>query len=110
MTTAPHPPRAIIVGASSGIGEALARQLGAEGWGLGLAARRGERLATLAGEISSRTRGRTVIHRTIDLRDPGAAIAVAAMRHFEADGPGTSSTFPRWRLVVWLLRIFPDTS
>ena len=38
------------------------------------------------------------------------AIAVAAMRHFEADGPGTSSAFPRWRLVVWLLRIFPDTS
>ena len=38
------------------------------------------------------------------------AIAVAAMRHVEADGPGTSSAFPRWRLVVWLLRIFPDTS
>jgi NAD(P)-dependent dehydrogenase (short-subunit alcohol dehydrogenase family) len=27
MTTAPHPPRAIIVGASSGIGAAAARQI-----------------------------------------------------------------------------------
>ena len=76
MPTAPPAPSAIVIGASSGIGEALARQLGAEGWALGLAARRGERLAALAGELLSRHPGRTVIHRTIDLRDPEAAIAV----------------------------------
>lgn len=75
MTAALPTKRAIIVGASSGIGEALARHLAAAGWALGLAARRGERLAALTGELSSRHPGGHAIHRTIDLRDPDGAIA-----------------------------------
>ena len=42
---------ALIIGGSSGIGEALARKLSSEGWKLGLAARRTERLQALSNEI-----------------------------------------------------------
>ena len=42
---------ALITGASSGIGEHLARELARQGWNLGLAARREERLQALANEI-----------------------------------------------------------
>jgi short-subunit dehydrogenase len=44
--------RAILVGASSGIGAALARQLAGEGWTLALLARRTDRLAALCDEIN----------------------------------------------------------
>jgi NADP-dependent 3-hydroxy acid dehydrogenase YdfG len=44
---------AIITGASTGIGHALARELGKRGWAVGLLARRGELLADLAGEIAA---------------------------------------------------------
>ena len=40
--------RAIVVGASSGIGEALARRLSREGYRVGLVARREERLEALS--------------------------------------------------------------
>ena len=40
--------RAIIIGATSGIGQALARKLAAEGYRVGIAGRRGERLAEIA--------------------------------------------------------------
>ncbi|ELY49659.1 SDR family NAD(P)-dependent oxidoreductase [Natronolimnohabitans innermongolicus] len=42
---------AIIVGGSSGIGEALARELAAEGYEIGLAARRTERLQAIGSEL-----------------------------------------------------------
>jgi short-subunit dehydrogenase len=43
--------KAIVIGASSGIGEALARKLAAEGYEVGLAARSLDRLETIAGEL-----------------------------------------------------------
>lgn len=45
--------RAILIGASSGIGAALARQLASEGWTLALLARRADRLSALAEEINA---------------------------------------------------------
>src|SRR5215472_14545262 len=55
---------AIIIGASSGIGEALAHQLHREGWRLGLLARRLDRLDALRQILAPRTivRGIDVTH------------------------------------------------
>lgn len=60
----PHP-RAIIVGASSGIGEAIARKLAREGYMLALLARREEALKSIASEINEQageTRARFYPH------------------------------------------------
>lgn len=74
-------PVAIVVGASSGIGEAVARDLARRGWRVGLAARRAEKLAALAAEIGG---GAAVA--VVDLDAPEAArVALAGL----ADTLGT---------------------
>lgn len=69
----------LITGASSGIGEATARDLAAAGAKLFIGARRGERLKALADEL-----GAAVAWRTLDVTDPADfdAFADAAEERF----------------------------
>jgi hypothetical protein len=63
---------AIVTGASSGIGRALALELASRGWDLGLSARREDALAELAAEIRARHPDRRVVVKALDVRDPDA--------------------------------------
>ena len=67
---------AVVTGASSGIGWALARALAAEGCKVGLVARRREQLADLSAQIEKS--GGTVAHAVADVAERDQA--VAAMR------------------------------
>jgi uncharacterized protein len=66
---------AVITGASSGIGEAFARQLAARGHGVFLVARREDRLRTLADDIE-RLHGVRAEVAAADLEDPAAVEAL----------------------------------
>ncbi|MGA9373544.1 MAG: SDR family oxidoreductase, partial [Mycobacterium sp.] len=69
---APHPDaRAVVTGASQGIGEALALDLAARGHHLIITARRGDVLTKLAERITA-LHGVTVEVRAVDLADPAA--------------------------------------
>lgn len=61
--------RAILVGASSGIGAALAHRLADEGYQIALLARRAEMLETLTNEINSKHGATRAIHYVHDVTD-----------------------------------------
>ncbi len=73
MTTSLEGTVALITGASSGIGEATARSLAANGAKVAVAARRLERLERLASEIGGR--GHTALAIQADIADQEQAIA-----------------------------------
>ncbi|MEW6270736.1 MAG: SDR family NAD(P)-dependent oxidoreductase [Thermodesulfobacteriota bacterium] len=60
---------AIVTGATSGIGRALAAELARRGWALGLCARRAELLAEVQREIAAGTSGARVETEVLDVTD-----------------------------------------
>jgi uncharacterized protein len=65
-----------VTGASSGVGEAFAARLAAEGWDLHITARRGDRLRALARQLTDRHGVRVQVHPA-DLTDPGDLASLA---------------------------------
>ena len=82
MSTTENPGRvAVITGASSGIGEATARALVADGYGVALLARRAERIQALAEELGDRA-----IAVPADVTDRDALVAAAGRVQDELGG------------------------
>ncbi len=81
LSSALKPPKgAIIVGASSGIGAALARRLAREGYGLALLGRRAEPLEALCAQINTEAgvlRARAYVHDVTQYADVPAAFQTA---------------------------------
>ena len=84
MSTQPTPGRvAVITGASSGIGEATARALAADGYRIALLARRADRIQTLADEL-----GDAAIAVEADVTDRDSLVAAAQRVRNELGGDG----------------------
>ncbi|KAA1418906.1 SDR family oxidoreductase [Nocardioides humilatus] len=66
----------LITGASSGLGEEMARQFADLGYDLAITARRTDRLDALAAEITGKHADRTVVTKALDVNDDDAVFAV----------------------------------
>lgn len=76
MTSLAQRPIAIVTGASSGIGLAIARRLAADGYDLAICARRAERLNEAADAL--RRQDVDVLAQTVDLRDEAQILSFFA--------------------------------
>jgi NADP-dependent 3-hydroxy acid dehydrogenase YdfG len=81
MSNYDHGRVAVVTGASSGIGEATARALTADGYRVALLARRGDRIAALADEL-----GNGAIAIAADVTDRDSILAAAQRVHQEWGG------------------------
>jgi NAD(P)-dependent dehydrogenase (short-subunit alcohol dehydrogenase family) len=90
--------RALVTGAGSGIGEAVARGLHAEGGEVVLADAVGERVQALAGELGSRARA-----LTLDVREEDAVAGAMGDLHVLVNvaGIGSTTNAPDTPLEVW---------
>ena len=90
--------RALVTGAGSGIGEAVARALHAEGAEVVLAGAAGQRVRALAGELGARTQA-----VTLDVRDEDAVAAAMGDLDVLANvaGIGSTTNAPDTSLEVW---------
>jgi NAD(P)-dependent dehydrogenase (short-subunit alcohol dehydrogenase family) len=90
--------RALVTGAGSGIGEAVARRLHAEGADVLLADRAGERVRALAGELGGSARG-----LELDVRDEAAVAGATRELDVLANvaGIGSTTNAPDTPLEVW---------
>jgi short-subunit dehydrogenase len=95
-------PGALIVGASSGIGEALAQTLAARGYRVALVARRADRLEMLRQQIdAAHGSGRAQVY-PFDVRDYDAAPELFARIQSDLD------TESELRVVVYVSGVMPD--
>lgn len=99
-------PGALVVGASTGIGAALARQLVAQGYRVGLISRRAEQLDALAGDLNARAQGAS----------PEKPVALA-YPYDVRDYAGASDLFARiaselapLRVVIYCAGVMPATT
>lgn len=76
----------LITGASSGLGEEMARQFAAKGHNLALTARRTDRLETLRDELVKAYPAITVVLRTLDVNDHDQVFEVFRSLDKELDG------------------------
>ena len=110
--------KALITGASKGIGEAIARAISAEDCDLALAARSGDRLCSIASELAE-THGIKVEAIPIDLSDRGSA-EILSQRIPNADILiNNSGAIPAGRLdeideitwrATWDLKVFVEAT
>jgi NAD(P)-dependent dehydrogenase (short-subunit alcohol dehydrogenase family) len=105
--------RVLITGAASGIGRALARQLGAAGALLYLTDRHQDRLDAVAAEVAA-AGGQVVLARAADVTDVDAIMALAFCAHESTDaldavlnvagiatwGTVSTLTHEQWRTVI----------
>jgi len=101
MSTSTQVRVAVVTGASSGIGEATARALAADGYRVALLARRADRITTLADELDNGS-----IAVAADVSDRDSVVAAAARVEQELGGADVLVN----NAGVMLLGLSPPTS